>query len=163
MSETWHVWVVKSGKFNKVSKFITEEVPEVEEILYPRVRKEHLVRDRIVIKTVALYMNYIFVRIKDENFDTVVDKFNDESVITTYVGPCYGEGLEKVYKMKEIEDKRKENPSFLRGDKVKIISGSFQGLEGTVKEIKKNSIVAEVHILGRETKIALPPEILDFV
>jgi transcription antitermination factor NusG len=162
MSNTWHIWVIKSGKFKYVKKYIEDEVKEVVEVMYPQVRKERVYKNTIKIKDEPQYMNYLFVRHADEDFDTVVNKFERYPFITTHVGVCTGADLGLVEKMKEVNDRRIKAPYFVKGEKIKIVGGPFSDFKGKVQETKATEVLVEIEMFNRTTVIAVPREQIDF-
>lgn len=158
----WHIWVIKTGKFSHIKTFIESDVKEVLEIMYPQVRKERIYKNSIKIKSEPQYMNYLFVKIEDENFDTVVNKFKQYPFITTYVGSCTGADLGLVEKMKEINDRRVKTPHFVHGEKVKIVGGPFSEFKGKVQETKATEVIVEIEMFNRTTTVSVPREQVDF-
>lgn len=163
MSAEWYTWVIRTGKFPRVKKFIEEEVPEVLDIVYPQRRVERTYRGKPRIKVEAEFMNYMFVQLDEEDFEKVKTKFDGFSFITRYVGHCWGDELGRIEELKTMTEKRIQNPQFLRGDKVKIVGGPFGNFEGVVTSTKANEVVIEAEIFKRTTEITVPKENVDFI
>jgi transcriptional antiterminator NusG len=56
------------------------------------------------------------------------------------------------------QTQRPAEPSYVVGDAIRVIDGSFTGWEGTIVELHPHAVVAKFLIFGRETNTELPPE-----
>ncbi len=159
----WYIWAIKSGSIKKVKKFITEDVPEILDIVYPQVRKEVKTEKKVYIKTVPLYMNYLFVQLKDSDYEIVFNKFKTFAKVTTSLGRCSDSDLELINKVKKIEEKRASMTSFFKGDKVMVIGGPLKGHYGVVSKIRGNSVQIIIQIFRQDTITDVDSNLLDLV
>lgn len=143
----WHIWAIHQHKFDKIKKFMDEDVKEVEDIFFPTVLKERKIGSRIYKKRTPLYHGYLFLKYDDEgNF--VYQKIRSNPFITTYVGLC---SEEEVLVMKKKEEWNSLNKDVTVGDKVEIMCGPLVGMIGTVNAINGNNITIKTKLFGRDT------------
>jgi transcription antitermination factor NusG len=147
----WHIWAIKPGRFNEVKNFLETEVDGFVDLLYPKVKKEFISKNRVQIKTVPLYMNYIYIELDKDKYETIYHQLKKYSFTTTYVGKCTNENIEEINKMKGKQQKLTESPSFYKGDKVIIIGGPLKGNRATVQVVKGNKATLEISIFKRAT------------
>jgi len=160
---TWHIWVMKHGKFNHIKRHIQDEVEEIIDLVYPQEKIEVIVKNKVKIKTKPLYANYLFVLVENKSFDKHVDKLNAYSFTTKYVGPASGADLEKIKNIVRIEERRSKNPTFFIGESVSLIGGPLQGLTGKIVGVKERSAVVEVSLFKRVILANMPMENMDLI
>ena len=149
MGATWHIWVIKSGKYEKVKKHL-ESIPEIEEHFYPTTPKEFKRSNGSISKRrIPLYAGYLFV--KYEYSPELYHKLNSFPFITTYVGPCPKKDFDKIESTLLLES---INTGGLLSvdDRVRVVCGPFKGLEGLVVGVNANNADVSLTIFGRLVK-----------
>lgn len=51
-----------------------------------------------------------------------------------------------------------ENPLFVVGDHIKVISGAFENMPGVVWKVKKSSVEVGIHLFGQDMAVEMPIE-----
>jgi len=151
MNTEWHVWAIKPGRFNTVKHFLETEVDGFVDLVYPKVKKEYISKNKIQIKTVPLYMNYIYIELDKDKYEEIYHKLKKYSFTTTHVGVCTPENIEEIKKMKMNQQKLTESPQFFKGDRVVIIGGPLRGNKAVITNVKGNKATVEISIFGRAT------------
>ena len=151
--ESWHSWIVKTGKFDTVKQYIGDNIPEVVDVYYPYINKERSVYGKVKVTNVPLFSGYVFLKYEDN--PTVFHKLRQHPYITTYVGKASVEDITKIEKIKErennkeFESKRKFNVQ----DKVLIVNGQFVNFKGVVVEVNRERYIVEVSIFNRRVNV----------
>jgi transcriptional antiterminator NusG len=159
--EDWHIWVVKTNRFEHTERFL-KEIPQIKEILYPTASKEFKLRSGAVKKKrVPLYSGYLFLRY--EGTPELFHRLNNYPFLTTYVGRCRGEDLVKVKEVRQLEEWNVINRAFKIDDSVKITSGPFTGFVGDVVEIHSNDVVALIEVFGRPVRTTINKDNADII
>lgn len=165
--DEWYVWTVKQGKFDIVSKFISEDVPEVTRVLYPTITKERSTKTGIVKKSkVPLYSGYLFLQYKHNPEEPKVWlKLRSHPFITRYVGPCTPKDLASVESLEKIEDINTEDKKIFKpGDRVRVNGGFLKEMTGEVTScLSGNTIQVSINFFGRDVKATFVPADLDIV
>lgn len=149
MSSMWYIWVIKTGKYEKVKKYL-ETIPEIEEYFYPTTPKE-VKRDNgsVSKRRVPLYAGYLFLKYKYSH--DMYHKLNSFPFITTYVGPCTKKDFEKIEKTMLLESIN--TGGFISvDDLVRVVCGPFKGLSGCVVGVNANNADVSLTIFGRQVK-----------
>lgn len=162
----WYVWTVKQGKFDIVSRYIEEKIPEIKEVLYPTITTERVTKkgERKKKKT-PLYAGYVFLQY-EHSYDnpSVWLKLNKHPFITRYVGPCTSKDLASVNSLQKIEKlNTEETKDFRIGDKIRVNGGVFKDMRGKVVGCSSSAVRVEISVFDRLTKAAFSPVDLDII
>lgn len=146
-NQQWYVWAIKLGRFDAVSQFISEYIPEVTQVLYPTVTTErHLKNGVCKKKKTPLYSGYIFLQYQHvpEN-PKVWLKLRSHPFIHNYVGPCTPADLVSVDSLQKLEKMNVEATKvFAVGDKVRVNGGFFKDYVGKVVAVLDRTIRVEI-------------------
>ena len=144
----WFVLVIKTNREKQVAEILDNHGFEI----YCPVKKEiRQWSDRKKKVEVPIFQNYLFVRLKEADRDTVF--------ITSYVKKyLYWLGKPAVVRDEEIETIRKwmsdtsilnVTPSHLqKGKLITIEKGAFKDNEATIQEVRKNELKLVLNGLG---------------
>ena len=144
----WFVLVIKTNREKQVAEVLEKHGFEI----YCPVKKEiRQWSDRKKKVEVPIFQNYLFVRLKEADRDTVF--------ITSYVKKyLYWLGKPAVVRDEEIETIRKwmsdtsilnVTPSHLqKGKLITIEKGAFKDKEATIQEVRKNELKLVLNGLG---------------
>jgi len=160
MDSTWHIWVIKLNKFEKVEEYI-KGLSEIEEYLYPTMIKEYKTGKVVKRRRVPLYSGYLFMRYIDT--PEVFHKLNTFPFITTYVGKCTRDDLELVRKVKNLEYLNYVNKVIHVDDVVKINSGPFKDFSGTVISTSSSNICVVLSVFGRSVNVTFNKDDADIL
>ena len=144
----WFVLVIKTNREKQVAEILEKHGFEI----YCPVKKEiRQWSDRKKKVDVPVFQNYLFVRLKEADRDTVF--------ITSYIKKyLYWLGKPAVVRDEEIETIRKwmsdtsilnVTPSRLqKGKLITIEKGAFKDKEATIQEVRKNELKLVLNGLG---------------
>ena len=165
LDQEWHVWTVRSGKFEIVERYIEEKISEVKKVLYPTVTTERFTKSGIKKKKSPLYAGYVFLQYcHDPRNPTVWSKLNQHPFVTRYVGPCTPQDLASVDSLQKVETLNNEEVrNFIKGDKVRVNGGVFVNYRGTVTNLTSNSVGVELERAGKTLAVVFSPEDLDIM
>ena len=147
-SLNWFVLVIKTNREKQVAEILENHGFEI----YCPVKKEiRQWSDRKKKVEVPIFQNYLFVRLKEADRDTVF--------ITPYIKKyLYWLGKPAVVRDEEIETIRKwmsdtsilnVTPSHLqKGKLITIEKGAFKDKEATIQEVRKNELKLVLNGLG---------------
>lgn len=148
----WFAISVESGREKEVIELLKLNFPykdKITEYLFPtetQVKKEK-------VEEVVIVSGYIFCDIEEE---VVVHLrgFIKERKLGEVLGQVKEEEIKKVRGWSSLKEVEKDY-KFKKGDRVKFISGPFEGMIGKVISInkKKSAITVECHVFGRATKV----------
>jgi len=148
---SWYVWTISANRYKKIRKFI-DEIPEIEDILYPLVEKEYSTKSGVRVKEVPLYVNYLFIKYKHDV--EVASKLEACPWIHNYLGPCSLEEIKKVRKLNKSKYEDIMPASKLEiGMQVKLIGTVFKGMIATLVGINGNKLAVSIKILGGERAV----------
>lgn len=165
MSPSWYVWSIRLGKFDVVSKYITEKVPEVIQVLYPTITKERQLKNGgAKKKKVPLYSGYIFLQYyHDLDNPQVWLKLKKHPFITNYVGPCTPADLVSVDSLQKLEQVNSDKArSFVVGDAVRVNGGLFKDYVGKVAAVLDRTVRVEIDAPKR-VRFVFSPDDLDVI
>ena len=150
---SWYSWVVRVGKFDVVSNYLRDSVTEVVDIYYPFINKEYNSYGKIKVKTVPLFSGYMFLKYEDS--PEVYHKIKSHPYITTFVGKCLQEDIDKIEAIKQRENNKEfiSKREFAVGDEVLIVNGQFVNFKGKVMELKRDKYIVEVYIFNRKVNV----------
>lgn len=149
MGSTWHIWVIKAGKYSRVKEHL-DSIPEIEEHFYPTTPHEvKRANGGVSKRRVPLYAGYIFI--KYVYSDDLYHKLNSFPFITTYVGPCPKKDFEKIEQTLLLEGINTGGAVSV-DDRVRVVCGPFKGLEGDIVGVNANNIDVALTIFGRLVK-----------
>jgi len=160
MCAGWYVWNIRADKFDIVSRYFDEKVPEVLEYLYTTVTAEKRGSKGTVKKVeIPLYAGYLFLRYThDVNNPDTWWKIKKHPFVLKYVGPCTAHDLASVASMKKVRYLNLDDvKNFITGDSVMVNGGVFKGFEGTVTGTSSNSVCVLVSSLGKTIKVVFSP------
>jgi transcription antitermination factor NusG len=155
MSRNWLVLHVKPRTEKKVMAWLALYKYPRYLPTYTKVRK---VQRRKVRTELPLFPGYVFTRL---NTDERVAMLRTNLIVHTIPVP---RPREVVHQLRQISRASRLTPAlmptavFKAGDRVRVVSGPFRGVEGHVRrEGAKSSIVLNVDILGQavETSISM--------
>ena len=159
MTVPWHIWVIKQNKFSHIEHFLETSVPQVEEVFFPTVPKEHKVGNRVYKKRVPLYSGYLFLKYSDVN-EKIFYLLRAQPFFTTYVGKC---DERSVNRMRLKEEWNVLNKTVDIGDSVEVTSGPFNKCKGVVNAINGNRITIKTTLFGRDIDHVLSSEDLEII
>lgn len=172
LRKEWYVVNTYAGHENRVKEYLERRIETMglQECLFRIVVAEtaeiEYKNGKQVEKVKNLYSGYLFVEMimTDEAWYIV----RNTPGVTGFIGssgrgakpfPVSQEEIESILRRLGMSE-RKLNIDFVVGDRVKILSGPFTGIEGTVEEVHndaRNAVVLTI-LFGRET-----PTEVDFV
>lgn len=161
----WFVWSIRLGKFDTVSKYIEEKVPEVKQVLYPTVTTERILKDGTAKKKkTPLYSGYIFLQYEhDPENPHVWLKLKSHPFVTNYVGPCTPADLISVDSLQKLELVNNDTiKSFSLGDSVRVNGGLCKGYSGIVTAVMNKTIRVEIEA-PKKMRYVFSPDDLDIV
>ncbi len=162
----WYVWSIKLGKYDLISQFIADKVPEIKNILYPTITTErHLKNGQIKKKKTPLYSGYLFLQYShDPSNPTVWFKLKGHPFITSYVGPCTPADLVSVDSLQKLEAVNKmDSKSFLIGDQIRVNGGVFKGYNGKVVATLDKAVRVEMESHNKLVRFVFSPDDLDII
>ncbi len=159
MKTPWHIWVIKQKKFKHIEYFLENNLPQIQEIFFPTVPKEHRVGNRVYKKRVPLYSGYLFLKYTDED-KKIFYTLKANAFFTTYVGKCDDYSINK---MRLKEEWNVLNKKVDIGDSIEVISGPFNKCKGVVHAINGNRITIKTTLFDREIDHVLSSEDLEIV
>ena len=146
-SSEWHIWLINSSKFTFVERFLTANVPGVEEILYPMMTKEFRSRaGKIIKRKIPLYSSYLFLRHSDDL--NILHQINSCPFVGRYLGKCLGKNLKDVLMVRDVE-KKNASKNISVGDNVFINGGPFKGMRGEVYKVQGSKVSIHLGIFER--------------
>lgn len=165
INKEWYVVNTYAGHENRVKENLQRRVETMglQDYLFRIIVAEETEIEykngKEVEKVKNLFSGYLFVEMimTDEAWYTV----RNTPGVTGFIGssgggakpfPVAEDEMESILRRLGMSE-RKINIDFAVGDRVKILSGSFSGVEGTVEELHNDTQVAVVLIIlfGRET------------
>jgi transcriptional antiterminator NusG len=170
-NKRWYVVKVQSGREETIKEAIERRVKKegLEEyygqIVVPTERITEMRNGKRVSKERKLYPGYLMVEV--EYNDRILYLFRETSGVGDFVGgtvnrPPPPMGDREVERMLRKRDDKEADPSKLKptvtiGDRVKVKDGTFQGMEGEVKEILEalGHLKVELTIFGRGVPVEL--------
>lgn len=166
MAMEWYIIRVAKGQDRKVKTSIEEQLVRykvselVQDIVIPTEKEIKLRNGKKVKRDRAMLAGYVFVNADLKTNPIVVDIINDIPGSYGFMSddPKNPMALKKadVDKMlgNMINDVESENKiSWIKGERVKIIEGPFNGFDGSITDIdsNKNRLKVEVKVFGRAT------------
>ena len=168
----WYVLRAISGKENKVKEYIESALVTsslfkeyVSQVLIPTEKVVALRGGKRTIKERNLLPGYVLVEcyLCDESYPLLRNipnvlgfMSNDGSSVKPAPVPQY-EINRIVGNVAETEDNVQLEETYLVGEKVKIISGSFNGFNGVIQEVsqEKHELVVVITIFDRQTPLTI--------
>jgi len=148
MDSGWHVWTMIGARWEKVCEFLSE-LNDIEEFIYPTVKREYSTKSGWKSKDVPLYTNYVFIKYNHNNKLHI--KLEEHPWIREYVGPCSIGEIKEVRKLSErkYEDIMPTNEPRVNMV-VKLTGTPFKGMTCMIKEIDGDKLTVSVMIFGAE-------------
>jgi transcriptional antiterminator NusG len=170
-SKRWYVVKVQSGREESIKEAIERRV-KIEaleahygQIIIPVEKVTEMRGGKRVVRERKLYPGYLMVEV--EYNDRILYLFRETSGVGDFVGgglhhPPQPMPEHEVDRMLNKQGQHKGEvvpgkPPFERGDRVKVKDGTFQGMEGEVKELleAKGLVRVELTIFGRPVPVEL--------
>lgn len=167
----WYVVKVQSGREESIKEAIEKRV-KIEaldeyfgQIIIPVERVTEMRNSKRVTRERKLYPGYLMVEV--EYNDRILYLFRETSGVGDFVGgglnhPPSPMSPREVERMLGRQGEQRPGevhpkPKFDRGDRVKVKDGTFQGMEGEVKDIleAKGLVRVELTIFGRPVPVEL--------
>ncbi len=167
----WYVVKVQSGREESIKEAIEKRV-KIEgleeyfsQIIIPVERVTEMRNSKRVTRERKLYPGYLMVEV--EYNDRILYLFRETSGVGDFVGgglnhPPSPMSAREVERMLGRQGEQRPGevhpkPKFDRGDRVKVKDGTFQGMEGEVKDIleAKGLVRVELTIFGRPVPVEL--------
>lgn len=164
-SYQWYVWYIKFGKFDVISKYIEDKVPEVKKVLFPTITTEcQLKSGEAKKKKTPLYGGYMFLQYHhNPDKPDVWLKLTKHPFVSAYIGPCTPKDLVSVDSLQKLEIVNSDSglKKFCRGDFVRVNGGVFKNFTGKVLTVEDKVIRVEIEAQNKNMKFVFSPEDLD--
>ncbi len=170
-NKQWYVVKVQSGREETIKEAIEKRVKidGLEEfygqIVIPTEKSTELRKGKRYIRERKLFPGYLMCNV--EFNDRVLYLFRETPGVGDFVGgglnkppqPMSPREVERLINKQiapDVKDKPQESP-FTEGDRVRVKDGTFQGMDGVVKEIlkAKGAVIIELTIFGRPVPVEL--------
>ncbi len=163
-SYQWYVWYIKFGKFDVISKYIEEKIPEVKKVLYPTITTERQLKNGEAKKRkTPLYGGYMFLQYhhNPEKPDVWL-KLSKHPFVSAYIGPCTPKDLVSVDSLQKLEIVNSDIlKTFRVGDYVRVNGGVFKNYTGKVLAVQDKVIRVEIEAQNKHMRFVFSPEDLD--
>jgi transcriptional antiterminator NusG len=170
-NKCWYVVKVQSGREESIKESIERRV-KIEgleefygQIIIPVERVTEMRGGKRYVRERKLYPGYLMVEV--EYNDKILYLFRETSGVGDFVGgtvhqppqPMPAHEVERMLgrQGEQVPGVAHAKPKFDRGDRVKVKDGTFQGMEGEVKELLegKGLVRVELTIFGRPVPVEL--------
>ena len=157
VQDRWHVLYTRPRHEKKLKDFLAERGVQVYLPLYRTIRQWS---DRKKKVEEPLFKSYLFVKADELNHFTILNapgavKFVHFGEEIATISNKEVEVIEQILKFPERVEV--EDYTFFTGDKIKIASGPFKGIEGTLISIKgRNRLIIQIEQLGKNLAIDVP-------
>ncbi|HMC63554.1 MAG TPA: transcription termination/antitermination protein NusG [Gemmataceae bacterium] len=170
-NKRWYVVKVQSGREESIKEAIERRVKierledHVGQIIIPKEKVTEMRGGKRVVRERKLYPGYLMVEV--EYNDRILYLFRETSGVGDFVGggvnhpppPMPPHEVERMLgrQGEQVPGIVSAKPKFDRGDRVKVKDGTFQGMEGEVKELleAKGLVRVELTIFGRPVPVEL--------
>ncbi|AID37443.1 transcription termination/antitermination protein NusG [Candidatus Walczuchella monophlebidarum] len=163
----WYILRTVSGKENQVKYYIENEIQHlgikenIGKVLVP-VKKIIQIRNGKKIKKEKIYYpGYVLIEtcLKSQVEQTLKNIPGVISFLSEKKGghpiPMRKYEVNRMFGIVNELSERNASVSFIRGEKVKIIDGTFVGFSGTIEKIHEEKVSLSVLIFGRKTPLYL--------
>lgn len=167
MSTNWYIVKVAHGQERKLNDQFNEKIAlgkikNIIRFICPLEEKIVTVKNKKVKKGSVIYNGYLYFEtnklLNDDELKTISLYPNIMSLMGSKIPKLVSKNdVEKILKDDEL-NKHIENKSteIKKGQKVKIITGVFEGFNGVVCNLINDDVEVSINIFDRETKVTLP-------
>ena len=157
----WHVLQVRARCEKKVAEFCSKHCLHC---YLPLSLEKKTYQRRKVEVWKPLFPNYLFAQFRPEQRIIILQSIKIVRILEVKDRDKFINEIEQVRKALEVNPALYACPAITVGTMVKIISGSFQGLEGIVVQTNKcTRVVLNVQMIGQGVSIEIDRNIIRIV
>jgi transcription antitermination factor NusG len=167
MSTNWYIVKVSHGQERKLNDQFNEKIAlgkikNVIRFICPLEEKIVTVKGKKIKKGSVIYNGYLYFEteklLSDDELKTISLFPNIMSIMGTKIPKLVSKSdVSKILKDEELNKHIEDKSSEIKKDqKVRIITGVFEGLVGIVSNLTNDGVEVNVNIFERETKVIVP-------